>query len=494
MLERGHLLRVWFALAAFALGATGQEPDPGALARKAGGLMKGGQFAEAERIYQSLADRFPEESGLVLNLGLAQFSSRRYEEAIGQFERFLEASPGHGPAWLLVGLSYQRLGRPDEAVGPLERAVVLVPENATARLELADALLRSGRFSRSASEFLRLAERDRSNPQAWLGLGLSYVQLSRIAARQLEDSAPGSAFHSLLLGRSAQARRQYRAAYWHFRAALEIDPDAPGANAAIAEIYARIGKSDWSEVELSKASRSVPCERRQLECWFEAGDMDSILAASERQDGAEPLYWRALALAEKAREAHGQLLSLPPSATAYALLASIEDLAGRPVDAAGAWKRAIDLEPANRDYRRSLLRSLNAAGLHKQLLDESDALVRTHPESVAGYFHSGDALLQLGRVEESIPPLEAALRMESGDRRIQVSLATALLRLGRGAEAIPHLEAALRGGSDERLLFQLSRAYQMAGRAQDARSALERRKRMVTAAAPAAPAREITPP
>ena len=456
--------------------------------------MKSGQFAEAESIYRALVARFPGEPGLVLNLGLAQFSSGQYEAAINQLDRFLEASPGHGPAWLLVGLSYQRLGRPAKAVGPLERAVALAPENSTARLELADALLRSERFRRSASEFLKLAGRDGSNPKAWLGLGLSYVQLSRLAAQQLEDSAPESAFHRLLLGRAAQAQRRYRAAYWHFRSALEIDPDAPDARAAIAEIYVQIGKADWAEAERLKSTGDVPCERRQLQCWFEAGDLDAVLAASRGQVGAEPLYWRALALAEKAREAHERLLALPPSAAAYALLASIEDLAGRPADAAEAWQNAIELEPANPGHRRSLLRSLSAAGLHEQSLQEAAALLRMHPESGAGHFHSGDALLQLGRVEESIPPLEAALRMDGGDRRIQVSLATALLRLGRGADAIPHLEAALRGGGDERLLFQLSRAYQIAGRAEDARAALERRKRLLAGGEPAPPARDITPP
>ena len=59
---------------------------------------------------------------------------------------------------------------------------------------------------------------------------------------------------------------------------------------------------------------------------------------------------------------------------------------------------------------------------------------------------------------------------------------------------MPHLEAALEAGEEERLLFQLSRAYQAAGRPQDARAALERRQRAIAGKPPQLLADEITPP
>ena len=57
-----------------------------------------------------------------------------------------------------------------------------------------------------------------------------------------------------------------------------------------------------------------PCDRRQLECWFESGAFDRILEASEAAMSPEALYWQARAFAEKAKQAHGRLLALPPSA------------------------------------------------------------------------------------------------------------------------------------------------------------------------------------
>lgn len=482
------------AFAISSLLASGQGEDPSALARQASTAMKSGRFETAERIYRDLVREFPAEPGLGLNLALAQYSSGKFEEALKHFRRFLEAHPDHAPAWLLVGVSHQKLDRPAEAVQPLQRAVKLDPGNRIAKLELADAFLRSGKPDRAASAFLELARIEGSNPKAWLGLGLSYTELSRSAAETLERTAPRSAHHQLLLAHSAQAQRRYRAAFRHYRAALAVDPASPGAHEAVAEIYREIGRSDWADTELAKVPRKAPCADRKMECWFEAGNMDGILSDSESKSTAEFLYWRARALGAMAREAHQQLLSLPPSAAGFRLLASIEDLNGRASDAAAAWRRAVEMEPADTALRRGMLRSLNAAGMYQESIREAEALLQLRPKSAVGRFYLGDAMLELGRVDEAIPVLEAAARIDAADNRIRVSLATAYLRAGRGADAIPHLEAALRGGDDERLLFQLSRAYQLAGRPDEARAALERRRTALAGRGALPTADEITPP
>ena len=121
--------------------AFGQSVDATALAQEASAAMRARDFGTAERIYRQLAGLFPEEPGLALNLGLALYSSGKFPTAIEQLDRFLEARPDHAPAWLLVGMSYQKLDNPSKAIDPLRRTVMLDPRNNIARLELADALL-----------------------------------------------------------------------------------------------------------------------------------------------------------------------------------------------------------------------------------------------------------------------------------------------------------------------------------------------------------------
>lgn len=471
-----------------------QSVDAAALAQEASAAMKARDFGTAERIYGQLAEMFPEEPGLALNLGLACYSAGNLPRAIEQLDRFLEARPDHAPAWLLVGMSYQKLDNPSRAVGPLRRAVMLDPDNSTARLEFADALLRSDQPEGARGEFSRLVNQDREDPKAWLGLGLSYAELANVAAGDLERTAPDSAYYQLLLARSAQAQGRYRAAFAHFRAAEAIDATAPGIREGIAAVYEEVGHRDWARSELAKRVAAEPCERRQLECWFESDSIDQVLDASEEAVTPEALYWRSRAFAEKAKQAHGRLLALPPSSAVYRLAGTIEDLVGNPRNAVEAWQKAVELEPGNLSLRVGLLRALSVAGLHEESIREADILLERRPVSADACFYLGDALLQLGRVGEAIPRLEEAVRLSNGDARIRASLSTAYLRAGRGADAIPHLEAALQGQQNERLLFQLSRAYQAAGRREDARIALQRRSAAIATRAVTPAPNEITAP
>ena len=456
--------------------------------------MKARDFATAEELYRRLAGLFPEEPGLALNHGLALYSNKRFSAAIKELRRFLNARPGHAPAWLLVGLSFQKLGKPSEAVEPLQRALDLDRGNRVARMELADALLRSNRPGQASREFSQLVRQDSQDPKALLGLGLSYSELSSAAAEHLARSAPRSAYYQLPLARAAQAQGRFRAAYAHYRAAEEIDAGAPGIHRGVAEVYQEAGRPEWAAAELAKRDPNEPCVQRQFECWFEAGALDRILEETERATTPESLYWRARALAERAKQAHGRLLALPPSSASYRLAATIEDVAGDPREAAMAWRNAAELEPENISLRVGLLRSLSAAGHHEESIRVAEDLLRRQPGSAEGRFYHGDALLELGRVEEAIPRLEDAVRLSDGEARMRESLATAYLRAGRGAEAIPHLETALQRRDDERLWFQLSRAYQAAGRAEEARVALQRRSAAIAARPMTPAADEITAP
>ena len=159
-----------------------------------------------------------------------------------------------------------------------------------------------------------------------------------------------------------------------------------------------------------------------------------------------------------------------------------------------AWRKAVELEPGNLSLRVGLLRALSAAGLHEESIRESETLLTQRPDSADGRFYSGDALLQLGRLDEAIPRLEEAVRVSNGDASMRASLSTAYLSAGRGSEAIPHLEAVLQERENERLLFQLSRAYQAAGRPEDARVALQRRSAAISARTVTRIPNEITPP
>jgi tetratricopeptide (TPR) repeat protein len=127
-----------------------------------------------------------------------------------------------------MGVGYQKLGEPARAIGPLQEAVDADAGNRFARLELADALLSTGRFQDSARHFQMLTELDPGDARRWQGLGFSYVGLARRAFEALEKAAPGSGYVYALLAYWREQQQQDRSAFALYRKALESDPDLPG--------------------------------------------------------------------------------------------------------------------------------------------------------------------------------------------------------------------------------------------------------------------------
>jgi tetratricopeptide (TPR) repeat protein len=70
-------------------------------------------------------------------LARAYFGSRRFDDALTQFEVVLDISPANDYAHFGAGLCLRRLGRFSEAVGHLRMAAVMHPENEDYRRELA---------------------------------------------------------------------------------------------------------------------------------------------------------------------------------------------------------------------------------------------------------------------------------------------------------------------------------------------------------------------
>jgi hypothetical protein len=73
-------------------------------------------------------------------------------------------------------------------------------------------------------------------------------------------------------------------------------------------------------------------------------------------------------------------------------------------------------------------------------------VVTTFPNNAYGRFAFGTALLVEGRAEEALGHLEAAAKLKSDDKAIQINRAYALLRMNRAAEAVAGYEAGFRLG------------------------------------------------
>lgn len=114
-----------------------------------------GDFAEAERLCQSILRRDGADVDALQLLGLLQAQRGRFDEARQCIDRALGLSPEHAELHLLRGDLLREMRRDDEALDSYRQALALRPDYLEALVNLGDLLLSSGH----AEEALALIDR-----------------------------------------------------------------------------------------------------------------------------------------------------------------------------------------------------------------------------------------------------------------------------------------------------------------------------------------------
>lgn len=495
---RGIHLFLPFLLAATLAAATPAE-ELAERSRRGKALMAAGRFAEAVPVYRALVGDVPGNAGLLLNLGMALHMSGDDEAALVPLGEALAIDPTLAPASLFLGAANLRLGRLDAAIAPLRKAVAADPADKEARSMLAEALVALERYGEAEPHLRRLTRLAPADPASWFNLGNAYEELAAAAATWLLEHAPDSPY-TLALAAEERARRGQAADAFHlYRQALAAKPPIRGLHRAVADIYRGSGHADWAAVEERKelALPRANCARDRLECAFQAGKYQEVLAAAARaSEDPQARYWLARAGARLAAQAFDRLAALPPSALFHERMAGVRRNERRHAEAAEHWRKAIALAEGDPRLKMELavtLRQTRDFAGAQRILDDLLAVAPDAPD--LNYF-TGDVLLARDEPARAIPFLEKAVRFEPDAPHAHGALGRAYALVGRPADAIAHLKRALPADVDGSLRYQLARSYQAAGQAEEARQALEDYDAFRKSRASAEPGEEpaITPP
>jgi tetratricopeptide (TPR) repeat protein len=476
--------RVLLALLAAASLSAQSQQEPALQSERGKEAMAAGRFAEAATIYTSLVRALPNNPGLLMNLGMAEYMAGRPRSAAPHLRAALQLDASLFPAWLFLGLAHLDLAEPGRAIEPLQRALQADPSSLQARQALAAALFSLDRFAEAAAQYSRLVEANPSNTGAWYNLGRSYVALSRQAFADLEQRAPDSAYWSFLAAGMRLAQRQYSTAFYLYKQALERMPGLHGAHAALAEIYRQTGHADWAAIE-DRRERSLgppDCLSSPIECEFARGRYQQAAeAASKAGPVPEALFFQSLAYNELALQAFARLSKLPASPELHALRAESERNQGRYLEAVNEWREAVKLAPGNPESERGLAIALHQARDYTGAESLLRRLTARDPDSPELNYYLGDSLLNQQHAEAAIPFLKKSIQGEAREASVlpaRASLGRAYLESGQAAQAVPFLKAALPLDTDGSLHYQLARAYQASGQPELAKQALAEYQRM----------------
>ncbi len=113
----------------------------------------------------------------------------------------------------------------------------------------------------------------------------------------------------------------------------------------------------------------------------------------------------------------------------YAVLVDTYLANGRVDDAIATFRRILQLEPNNLNYRTKLIELLSRQGRSDQVLVERVA--------------AAESYLRLGYADRAIQEFEAALLLQPGNPKIRLGFASALMKGGRAAQAVSEFQKVL---------------------------------------------------
>ncbi|HSP78274.1 MAG TPA: tetratricopeptide repeat protein, partial [Myxococcaceae bacterium] len=163
-----------------------------------------------------------------LLLGDVRMAQERFAEAEADYRKVLELAPGYVGAQIAVGMALQKQGRNEEAVSFLEQAAQAGANSVELWATLGSVNRRAGRYQRAVEVHRRVVE-----------------------------LTPGQALGHVLLGADHFATGQWDQAIDDYAAALQAEPEHPGAKLWLARALAHRAKDRATSGRVDDAVRDL---------------------------------------------------------------------------------------------------------------------------------------------------------------------------------------------------------------------------------------------
>jgi tetratricopeptide (TPR) repeat protein len=334
---------------------------------KAFRLLQSGQpDAALAQIDNALATQ-PNDAGLINLRGLIAAKLGRTGEAEAGFKRVIHLLPHATMGYNNLAALLWQLGRHDEAAKLFRQALTCEPQNWTALVGLGTTLAETRKYG-EAAPYLEKAWRSHPGDfQAGYELARSLEELKRPAEAQKilmklsvpQDSESAARFYALSarvaeqLGDRHATKRDYARAY-------ELSPQSFDIYLALVRASIATREADVAQLPPAPAALSADQHFALGLVFASGGDYAAAISHFQQALELQPTSSSAnynLALAYKqegqsqaAIEVLERALQRQPNGELYALLASLEEEAGRYVEAVRDYQHAMDRDPVKEQY------------------------------------------------------------------------------------------------------------------------------------------------
>ncbi len=321
-----------------------------------------GDYASAERGFQTVIREQPRHVGALGNLGIVYSRTNRADQAIGVYKRALTISPDDKAILLNLGLVYLKQESHQRALPLFERVLAVDPQHQQARQLIALCRIYTGQLVPAIRELETLHTASPRDEQVLFLLGFAYLKNrdSDKAKTIFEQmfSVAGPVRTQFMLGKAYYDTALFDRAEESFLEVQRLDPNFPGLHLELGKLYISLHRAGDALRGLESVLKEDP--NNEDANYF----LGSLLVQEDRSAEAVPYLERAKALKpdawgiyfylgkaklrlDRAAEAVALLeraVALnPDDAPAYYQLAKAHQACGQKLEANRAFRRAQEL-------------------------------------------------------------------------------------------------------------------------------------------------------
>ena len=302
--------------------------------------LKDGHYEKAVWEYQKALGMDPQSVAAYNGIGVAYTMLEKYDEAVAAQQKALELQPDFAKAHAGIGLAYFRQNKTELSLKHYRQAVTLAPQFLEAHLKIAMILLNQKRYSEATDAYLTIISLKPDDAEAYHNLGLCYAYLAKAEGdiRQEPDQNLTTAALTALekaVNLSVSATGDLQPAE---RSSVQ-PPFLTETYYLIGELQA--GQGDFGAAEKAYLSSGLP------KAYHALAQLSAKVASGDKADPKSGL--------ETARRYAQKAIHLDPNvASYYNTLALIDFRRGDYRQAEQAIRKALALEPKNRNYQQGL--------------------------------------------------------------------------------------------------------------------------------------------
>lgn len=231
-------------------------------------LQKAARPADAITLYESALTRWPDQPGLLYNLGNIQLQTKDFSSAAKRFRRVTELAPQFSWAHHNLGQCLLNTRRESEAALAFQKALSLDPQLSLSRIALAKLLVNSDQHLQAQRLLEEGSRLQPSNVDLQIELGNvlraeATPQAALTAYERALTLAPASFAAHFNMGTTLHAQGDTDKALPYAQRALELRPDSGLAHEGLANILAHQGEIAEAQTAYAAAARLKPSDARR---------------------------------------------------------------------------------------------------------------------------------------------------------------------------------------------------------------------------------------